>query len=360
MDLSFSPEDLAFQAEVRDWLRANLPPAIKQKMHVGDELTKEERIQWQKLLAGKGWMAPGWPVKHGGQNWTVTQRHIFEEEFAKNDAPSMLPFGVAMVAPVIIEFRQRRTARALPAAHPFERRLVVPGLQRTRLRLRPRLAAVEGGKRTATTTCSTARRRGSRSRSSPTGSSSSLAPTRRRRSRTASRSSSSTWRRRASPCVRSRRSTAATRSMKSPSRTSRVPVGNLVGKENEAWTYAKFLLEHERNGTAGVAGSFHMIDRLKAMAKSEHVNGSVLLDDVEFQQKIASTEIELLALSVRADASGPSRPRARARARVRSRRSSRSRARRSSSGDHGTDEGRGGLRFARPRQPQRQLVLQHA
>jgi len=77
----------------------------------------------------------------------------------------------------------------------------------------------------------------------------------------------------------------------------RVPAKNLVGKENEAWTYAKFLLEHERNGTAGVAGSFHMIERLKQMAKSERVNGSALLDDIEFQQKIASTEIELLALS---------------------------------------------------------------
>ena len=35
----------------------------------------------------------------------------------------------------------------------------------------------------------------------------------------------------------------------------KVPVENLIGEENMGWTYAKFLLAHERSGIAGVARS---------------------------------------------------------------------------------------------------------
>jgi alkylation response protein AidB-like acyl-CoA dehydrogenase len=48
----------------------------------------------------------------------------------------------------------------------------------------------------------------------------------------------------------------------------RVPVTNLIGKENEGWTYAKYLLAHERSGIAGVARSKRGIERLREIASS--------------------------------------------------------------------------------------------
>ena len=77
----------------------------------------------------------------------------------------------------------------------------------------------------------------------------------------------------------------------------RVPIANRVGNEGEGWTYAKFLLEHERNGTAGVAGSFQLLERLRALAGRQRFDGKTLLDDPHFTERMATVEIELTALS---------------------------------------------------------------
>jgi hypothetical protein len=77
----------------------------------------------------------------------------------------------------------------------------------------------------------------------------------------------------------------------------RVPVENLVGEEGKGWTYAKFLLEHERNGTAGVAGSFQLLERLKVVAGEAQTGAGRLLDEDRFAEKMAQIEIELTALS---------------------------------------------------------------
>ena len=76
----------------------------------------------------------------------------------------------------------------------------------------------------------------------------------------------------------------------------RVPIENLVGKEGEGWTCAKFLLGHERTGIAGVPHSKRQIARLKAIAAHELCNGKPLLEDRRFREKIAAVEIELMAL----------------------------------------------------------------
>ncbi len=76
----------------------------------------------------------------------------------------------------------------------------------------------------------------------------------------------------------------------------KVPAENLVGTENQGWTYAKFLLAHERSGIAGVARSKMAIGRLKEIARAELVDGAPLLDSPEFRAKIAEVEIDLSAL----------------------------------------------------------------
>ncbi|HEY7979607.1 MAG TPA: acyl-CoA dehydrogenase family protein, partial [Rhizomicrobium sp.] len=76
----------------------------------------------------------------------------------------------------------------------------------------------------------------------------------------------------------------------------KVPVENRVGEENKGWTYAKFLLVNERSGIAGVARSKKAIERLKEIGRAEMLDGKPLIATDEFSRKIAETEIELNAL----------------------------------------------------------------
>jgi alkylation response protein AidB-like acyl-CoA dehydrogenase len=70
-----------------------------------------------------------------------------------------------------------------------------------------------------------------------------------------------------------------------------VPSENLVGTEGGGWTYAKFLLEHERTGTAGIAGCFQMIDQLEETLVRESI------DDRRVHDRLGEIEIELQALA---------------------------------------------------------------
>src|SRR5690349_5259795 len=62
MDLEFSKEELAFRDEVRSFVDKKLPAEIRDKVDQGKPLTRQEHIDWQKILAEKGWSAPNWPV----------------------------------------------------------------------------------------------------------------------------------------------------------------------------------------------------------------------------------------------------------------------------------------------------------
>ncbi|MBW6496312.1 MAG: acyl-CoA dehydrogenase family protein, partial [Burkholderiaceae bacterium] len=82
MDLSFSSEELKFRDEVRNWLDANIPPVLREKVLGYQELSKADLLDWHRILARKGWVAPSWPVEWGGTGWSVVERYIFEEEMA--------------------------------------------------------------------------------------------------------------------------------------------------------------------------------------------------------------------------------------------------------------------------------------
>lgn len=78
----------------------------------------------------------------------------------------------------------------------------------------------------------------------------------------------------------------------------RVPAENLVGEENKGWTYAKFLLRHERGNIAGIGGAWRALDRLKHVASIERKGGRPLIEDVGFASRVAEAEIELMALEI--------------------------------------------------------------
>jgi alkylation response protein AidB-like acyl-CoA dehydrogenase len=73
----------------------------------------------------------------------------------------------------------------------------------------------------------------------------------------------------------------------------KVPATNLVGEENKGWTYAKYLLTHERTGIAGVGASNAAMIALKDIAARQTRKGRPMADDPIFASRIAQIEIEL-------------------------------------------------------------------
>lgn len=117
MDLTFSDEDLAFQREVRSWLEQAWPQEMrdKQARSALGRLGKDDLVTWQKRLAEKGWAAVNWPKEYGGAAFTPTQKYIFDAERARVGAPGVVPFGISMVAPVIMRFgTQEQKDKYLP------------------------------------------------------------------------------------------------------------------------------------------------------------------------------------------------------------------------------------------------------
>ena len=104
MDLNFSKEDLEFRDEVRAFLENEYPKHIREKMHNGEELTRDEVVEWHKCVAKKGWMGHSWPVEHGGTGWDATKVYLYLRELALEGCPTFVPFGLQMVAPVIWTF----------------------------------------------------------------------------------------------------------------------------------------------------------------------------------------------------------------------------------------------------------------
>ena len=115
MDLDFSAEENAFRDEVRGFVRDKLPAAIRHKVLNGLRLTRDDYVSWQRKLFEQGWGGVSWPKEFGGPGWSPTERYIFEEECAAGGAPRLIPFGLRMLAPVLMAFgSQKQQQRYLP------------------------------------------------------------------------------------------------------------------------------------------------------------------------------------------------------------------------------------------------------
>ena len=101
MDLSFSKEELAFRDEVRAFFRDNVPASTRQKLQEGRHLSKQEMVDWWRILNKKGWGVSHWPKEYGGTGWSSVQHYIFNEELQMAPAPSPLAFGGPGVAKAI-------------------------------------------------------------------------------------------------------------------------------------------------------------------------------------------------------------------------------------------------------------------
>ena len=117
MNLDFTPEELAFEQEVRQFLVENLPAHIIESTANNSSVfvEKDTALAWQKILVEKGWAVPSWPVEHGGTDWTPAQKYIFSKECYRAGAPMLIPLGLMMLAPVIMAFgTEEQKAEYLP------------------------------------------------------------------------------------------------------------------------------------------------------------------------------------------------------------------------------------------------------
>lgn len=105
MNVDFDPSLEAFREEVCAFLDTAPTDAIRE---AGRKTTSvfapfEATMEWHRLLYARGWAAPAWPVEYGGTGWSLEQRYIFSEEHWKRDLPPLLPNGLIMVGPLLME-----------------------------------------------------------------------------------------------------------------------------------------------------------------------------------------------------------------------------------------------------------------
>ncbi len=74
---------------MRGFIAKNLTDEMKRATALTPSVFSDPDIgmAWQRALHRQGWGAPGWPVDHGGPDWTPAQRWIFETESARAGVP---------------------------------------------------------------------------------------------------------------------------------------------------------------------------------------------------------------------------------------------------------------------------------
>jgi len=86
VDFRLTREQRRWREEVRSWLRQELSPEDESFLYAEEE--DPERLRaFNRKLAAKGWIAPGWPVEYGGLGLGPVEQLIFSEEMAYARAP---------------------------------------------------------------------------------------------------------------------------------------------------------------------------------------------------------------------------------------------------------------------------------
>jgi alkylation response protein AidB-like acyl-CoA dehydrogenase len=294
LNLAFSDEDLAFRQTVRDFLAEQLPDDIRERVSSGYIVGRKDQIRWQKILDKQGWMVPNWPVEYGGTGWTLTQKYICAQEFASGCAPLGV-FGVTMLGPVLIAFgNEQQKAHYLPrilnSEHLWCQGYSEPGAGSDLARLKTRAVRngdhyVISGQKIWTSYAHWADMMFCLVRTDPDAK--------------AQEGISFVLIDMKSPGIEVRPIIGLDMGHTLNEvilDDVRIPIENLVGEENKGWTYAKYLLQHERNFVARVAQSGHLVEKLKRVAHEQRAGGAYLIDNADFKRRLSSLEIDLRAL----------------------------------------------------------------
>ena len=296
MDLSYSDDDLAFRDEVRAFLDEKLTKELSDKIRLGGDLTKADMEGWHATLNAQGWLAPNWPKKFGGAEWGAVQRHIFDDECARAHAPRTVPFGLSMLAPVLQKFgSQEQNDHWLPRILSGEdwwcQGYSEPGAGSDLASLKTKAVREGGhyivnGQKTWTTLGQHANMIFCLVRTDST--------VKQQEGISFLLIDMDTPGIEVRPIILLDGSPEVNEVWFTDVK---VPVENLVGEENKGWTYAKYLLTHERTNIAGVGFSTAGLATIKRIAKAEMSGGKPLMQNPYFAARVAQVEIDLMAMS---------------------------------------------------------------
>jgi alkylation response protein AidB-like acyl-CoA dehydrogenase len=282
-----STDEAAFRTEVRTWLEANLPAALRGRTN---RPPPTELMPWYHALSRKGWIAPHWPKQYGGMAATLNEQIIMTEELARVGAPQLPAQGLNHIGPTLIEFgTEAQKAKHLP---PIIAGTVIwaqgysePGAGSDLASLATR-ATLEGdhfvvhGQKIWTTWAHYSNWMFALVRTDP------LAQPRHA-------GISFLLLDLHSPGI----TTRPIRTIAGDDEFSEVffdnvivPAENLVGKLNDGWRIANALLGHERLGTSNPQYTLIALDRIKAVARTSGV-----ITDPAFRDRLAAASINVTA-----------------------------------------------------------------
>jgi alkylation response protein AidB-like acyl-CoA dehydrogenase len=289
MDIELSSEDLAFTKEVRAFFEEN-------EMVKGEDYFVWRNNWFAKAKEKGGWDVPKWPAKFGGPGWTPTQHYIWEQETAKANIPFDIPFGLGMLAPILMGYgNEEQQERFLPA---IRERTVnwcqgysEPGAGSDLANLKTKAVLSEdgtyytvNGSKMWTTLAHVADWIFCLTRTDDSGIKQKgitflLFPMKQEGIEV-------------KPII----TLGGSHTVNTVHFTDvKVPVENRIGEEGKGWTYAKGLLEHERTGLAGLSKSLFELEKLKDQARTVTRGNGNLMDDSGYKAKIAELEIDLMA-----------------------------------------------------------------
>ena len=290
MDIELSTEELAFKTEVREFLTSNA-------YEMGADYNAW-RLDWFDKAKAKGnWDIPKWSVDFGGPGWTPTQHYIWEQETATATVPWDMPFGLSMLAPVLMHYASKEQQdRFLPDIRARKvnwcQGYSEPGAGSDLASLKTKAVLSEdgshyvvNGSKMWTTMAHIADWIFCLTRTNDSGKKQEgitflLIPMKQKGIEV-------------TPII----TLGGAHSVNMVHFSDvEVPVENRVGEQDKAWTYAKGLLQHERTGLAGISRSLVALENLKEMARTVKRGNATLMDDPSYRSKIAELEIDLLAV----------------------------------------------------------------
>lgn len=298
MKLALSDEDVAFREELRRTYTTEIPAEIRDRAREGELNYPDDLVTVQRILNKHGLAVPSWPVEWGGKDWTPLQRQIWLDEMQLAAVPEPLPFNAKMVGPVIAQFgSQELKERFLPPTanldiwwcQGFSEPEAGSDLASLRtVAVRDGDSYVINGQKTWTTLGQYADWIFLLARTNPD------APKKQA-------GISFLLAKMDTPGITLRPIKLIDGGFEVNEvffEDVRVPADQLVGEENQGWTYAKFLLGNERTGIARIGSTKLWVSQIKEHAAQVRVNGSSLLDDPLFAARVAELENELLALEL--------------------------------------------------------------
>ena len=297
IDLLLDNDLRAFRREVRAFLRDAVPEETRDRVDRGYAANKSDIVAFLSRLSEKGWVAPAWPVEYGGTGWSQLQRMVFSTELARNAAPSIPPFGVSMIGPVIYTFgSQDQKDKYLPGILSGEdfwcQGFSEPGSGSDLASLRTK-AEDQGdhyllnGQKIWTSKAQYADRIFLLARTDD-------AP-RKQGGISMFVLDMDTPGITVKPII----SIDMNHSLNEVFfQDVKIPKDGLVGERGKGWDYAKFLLGNERTGITNVGRCRRQIERLKRLARSTVSEGVDLSKDGAFLRDLARVEADLTALEI--------------------------------------------------------------